>query len=1034
MIAPREVDYSAVASAGQARLWIVDQLVGGGVGFVPFAARITGPLDVRALNDALNRVVGRHEVLRTTYRMEGDSLLQDVHLWSPRRFLAAQDLALAADAGQSRPSVDALIAALAAEPLDLGRDLPLRAALHRVAPDEHVLTMLLHHICVDGQSMGVLLEDLAAEYGRATSNGAFPRPGEPSIQYADFATAEEEFLDGPEGATLRDFWRTTLTDLPDAVVLGTAKTVGAGSAEGAVRRSHLASETMAAVRHAAAANGTTPFMVLFTAFADMIRDRVRRDDVVLGLAATLRPEGANDAVGFFVNTLPVRVRASRRANVRARLQNVVAATLDALDHRALPFDQILAVAPTARRSAGSPLVQAMFAYDKGRPTLSLRGLQTVVLPVHTGASRLDLTVTVTEIDGAADVMFEYARDRVSDQIVRDIANEFQAAVLALVETPVHEERQSRRPPLPHQSLAAQSDGFLSQVARVIDRTPDHPAVACADVTLSYEQFGALAGSVATSLEQIVSRGSVLGLLVDRSATLPSILTGMLAAGCAYLPLDPALPESRLRFMVSDSEAAAVIHDGRHADLASRLRCRTVDVADLEGPRLERGGFLARCVATHPELVAYVLYTSGSTGTPKGVAVPHSALRVFANGIVEHIDLDPPGRWLAATAVTFDISVLELLWPLAHGFTIVVRPGAVREGSSVLADILRYDITHFGCTPSLLRSLVCTEGDRAAIARLRTLVIGGEAPPVGFVHELAELTRVVNAYGPTETTVYCSGSRVMPGVPLTVGRPFTDVAMRVVDERGREVPDGVEGEIQIGGPILARGYVQRPGLTARQFRPDPCGSGGRTYASGDIGVRLADGTFQIRGRVDNQVKVRGQRVELEEVEAHLAAHRSVAACVAGLRDGVLIAHVVLRDASADVSAIRHDLRGTTPEVMIPSLLVPVASLPLTERGKVDRRTVASWLLADVVDRPSHATVVATEPYVDDVVTLWREVLETTPDADTDFFDSGGHSLAAIRLIQAINQRFGIELPLHTVYDAPTPRALAAAVERSRRDTA
>ncbi|RPE27817.1 non-ribosomal peptide synthetase [Kitasatospora cineracea] len=1062
-------------SFAQRRLWFLNRAEDAGdVYNVPLVLALDGPLDAAALSGALADVLTRHESLRTVLA-ERDGVPRQVVLdaaeAAARVPLEVVEGVRADGDGGSPADGDGWVAGAvrqaAGAPFDLTADLPVRARLLRTGPERHVLVLVLHHVGADGWSLAPLCRDLAAAY-RARTGGGVPEWPALRVQYADYALWQRELLgaeDDPESLASRQlaFWRGALAGLPGPVALPLDRPRPAvpGHRGGAVPF-ELPAEAYAGLVRLARESGCTPFMVLHAALAVTLHAHGAGTDVPLGTALAGRTEEALDElVGFFVNTVVLRTDLSGDPTFRELLGRVREFDLAAFGHADLPFERLVEDLNPDRSGGHHPLFQTMLVLQNQRaPELDLPGVTVRDLSGAPTTSKFDLTFSLTETragDGGAGGgtvrlggYLEYAAELFDAGTARALADRF-ARVLALAVadpdravgdfdplTGPERERllaggRGEQRPLPGLNVP-------EQVARWAARTPGAPAVRDARTRLTYAELDARADALAAVLR---GRGAGRGALVALAAA-PSVeaVVGMLAvlrAGAAYLPVDPGYPAARIGQMLADARPALLL-TGPDVPAAVSAAATGVPRLALDAPLppapAGRGGPAG---PAGPAEAAYVIYTSGSTGRPKGVVVPHLALANHMAWMARHLGLTPDDRVLARTSTSFDASVWELWLPLTCGAEVCVAPaGANREPRELLDWMRRSDVTVAQFVPSHLALVLGEGGGRGGAERpsagLRAVLCGGEVLPRGLAEAVAGRWGVAvhNLYGPTEATIDATAHRVagpVAGGSVPIGRVVDGMRAYVLDGRLRPVPAGVAGELYLAGANLARGYLGRPGLTAERFVADPFGAdGSRMYRTGDLVRWGADGLLQYVARADEQVKLRGFRVEPGEVAAALLALPGVAAACAVVREDVpgrprLVGYAVAPGVAA--GALRGALAGVLPGYLVPEAVVVLEALPVLPNGKVDRSALpvpaegAGGAGAGRAPRTVREELLAG---------IFAEVLERAEvGPEEGFFELGGHSLLAMRVVGRVRSVLGAELAVRTLFEHPTAAALARVLE-------
>ena len=1096
-------------SFAQRRLWFLDRLDPGSPASNVFRAfTLAGRLATVALGRALAEITRRHEALRTIFPAappldEPRQLVAAPAAEAARRSLPSIDLrGLPAAARRAQAAV--LARREAARAFDLARGPLLRASLVRLGREEHVLLLTLHHIVGDGWSLGLLLGELSVLYPAFAAGLPSPLP-EPGLQYPDFAVWQRERLATPSWLRAElDWWRGQIGDTATVLELPADRPRPArASSRGTIVRLGVPAALAGELRALARDAGATLFMTLLAAFETLLCRTTGQSEFLVGttVAGRGRPE-IEAVVGTFANTLALTAAVGGNPGFRQLLARVRAATVAAYGHQELPFDCLVEAMQPERHLAHHPLYQVMLNLQNLPPAaLSLSGLAVGALDVERGLSKLDLTLELIETGGEIAGYLEYATDLFEAPTIARMSGHLLTLLAGIAADPG---RGVAELPLlgaaeRHQLLLAWNPhghgprpAVPALIAAQARRTPDAPAVLFADRVLTYGELDARANRLARALRR---RGAgpdtPIGLCLERSLEMAVGLLAVLKAGAAYVPLDPGYPRERLALMLADTRMALALTAGEAA-------ARLADAAapDLAILSLDDAAALSASEASgdpdweiEPEGLAYVVYTSGSTGRPKGVGVPHRALANHATECASHYQLGGDDRVLQFTSLSFDITSEEVFPTWISGGAVVPRlPGLFPAFAELEALATRHRVTVLNLPTAYWHEWVSElyRLGRRPPESLRLVVIGTEQAHPERLAEWLTLTggasddeldrrhgrhvrrpRFANSYASTECTVtaliHLSGpaslARARAGCRIPVGRPIENCRVYVLDARFEPVPIGVPGDVYIGGANVSRGYLGQPERTAASFLPDPfaaCGAGGRLYRQGDRGRFLPSGELECLGRSDDQVKVRGYRIEPGEVEAVLARHPAVQECVVLARDdgpagrrlvgyvasaarsqrrGAELPDAALAPGAAELQAF---LRATLPEYMVPSRLVILATLPLTSNGKVDRRALLRIDPRREAGAPSAAPgATAAEagdgsPLAGVVAAVWEQVLgREVADLDANFFDLGGHSLLATRVIARLREALGVELPLRTLFEHPTPAGMAREAAAARR---
>jgi len=1060
-------------SFAQQRLWFLDRLMPGSAAYnVPLAIHLTGDLDPAALAAAFSALAERQAALRTTFALVDGEPAQRI---APPA--AAARLPLVDGSALPAPARDEWVrrhaADLARRPFDLARGPLLRLALVRMDAGAHVLLVCLHHTISDGWSLQILLREIAVLYGAVVAARQDPgalasRPAalpELPIQYTDFACWQRDQARAGDLDEQLAYWRARLAGAPTVVELAADRPRPAlPELRGGVAEISLPAALAGGVRELALRHDSTPFMVLLGVLAALLARHGAPEDLLLGtlVAGRHRPE-TEGLIGFFANTLVLRIDGAGDPTFAELLARVREATLGAFAHQDVPFERLVEQLAPERSLRHMPLFQVLFVLQNVVPAaVEIPGLRMAPLPSATGLTRLDLGLTAALADDGLTIAAEYSAELFDSTTVRRLLVRFGRLAAAAAAAP--ERRLSALSPLPaserHQLVAEWAQGAAevpgdSLLHRLFEaavaRGPEHVALVCGEERLTYAALNGRADALARRLRELgVGPERTVGLLMQRRPALIVAILAVLKAGGAYLPLAADSPADRLAFVLDDAAVHLAIAD---PDLAPRLAGSGVRVLEAESWAPATAAGAARTLTGDPDLAAgrdlacgpanlcYVIYTSGSTGRPKGVMVPHAAVAATLRWRLARFGLTPADRVLQNIAFTFDPSLWQIFGALLSGARLVlVPPGGQQDFSGLVRTIARERVTITDLAPSMLRAFLEQDG-LDGCGSLRLLFAGGEALEPELARRFAARfpgAELYNIYGPTEAAIDASTWRCAPrpaAATLPIGAPIHGKRLLVLGRDLEPAPLGVPGELFIGGAALARGYLGRPDLTAERFLPDPFSAGdpgARLYRTGDLVRHLADGLLDFVGRVDRQVKVRGFRIELGEVEAALARHPRVReAVVEARRDPAgetrLIAWFAPDWPSAPAE-LRALLSDSLPAYMAPAALVGMAALPRTASGKVDREALpepAETGAGAAPGGPESRFAAPASAHERTLAAIWRELLaRDRVGIDDNFFDLGGHSLLLVRLQARIQQALGREVPLVDLFGYPTIRSLAA----------
>ncbi|MFD2415903.1 non-ribosomal peptide synthetase [Amycolatopsis pigmentata] len=1018
-------DVSLPLSSGQRRLWTLfddDAAIAAYNDAITYTLR--GPLDHDVLRAALDELVARHEALRTRLVVRDGTLGQRAEARGLGCPLTVTDLS-----GRHH-LLDELVHTDLHETFDPKRAPLLRARLVILGPDHHVLLMVVHHSVYDGWSLRILLRELGMVYTALVRGERADLP-EPSWQFSDYARWEAEWLAGAEPAPHEAYWSERLAGVPALLELPTDRP---RPAEQDYRGGHVpvlfGEELTAALKTVARDHGVTLYSTILTCWFILLSRLSGQDDIVVGVPAANRgrPETEN-LFGFLANTLPLRAGLAGSPSGAALLKRVRASLREAADHVELPFERMIELVNPPRSPAHTPLFQTMVSWVPDRNgLLELAGVQAVPREIPDIPAKFDLVLTLADKEGgvAGDLDFALALyDRATaERFVRYLLRlAWQIAERPDDEVASYElmDEAERRALLADWSTGPEAEprpgGLVERFEAWADRCPDRTAVVAGEARLSYAELDRRACRLAGALRaRGVRPGQLVGLRTGRTAELVVGLLGILKAGAVYLPLDPAQPATRLAAMVEDAAPALVLDDDN----------LPVSAVESEVDSDGRAGIRAA-----PEDAAYVIYTSGSTGRPKGVVVTHRSLLALFDQWVARFGAIPGEAASAWSGIGFDASLHELLLPLTSGGVLHVVPEDMRgDPSALMAWLREHQVAQAFLPPAYIRWIDEDPAGRLAGLSLRLVLTGVESLPEAALARMTGVLpglRVLFGYGPTEATLYAvayTGQRLLER-SCPIGKPLPGSRLYLLDQQLRPVPPGVVGEVHLAGACLARGYLHRPDLTAERFVPDPFRPGERMYRTGDLARWLPNGDAVYVGRRDDQVKVRGFRVEPGEVEATLLAVPGVReAAVLVDRDGEprLLAGVA-SDKGWTPHEWREALADRLPDYMIPSTIAEFDRLPLSRNGKLDREA----LLENIRDAvPAQVNTASPRDHVElALYRIWRNLLRHPAIGISDtFFDVGGTSVSAIKLVHAISAEFGRLLPVREVILHPTIEELAA----------
>jgi amino acid adenylation domain-containing protein len=1033
-------------SPAQQRQWFLWRLDPSSTAYhIATVLHLSGTLDAEAMRRAFSDLVARHEILRTVFQTAADGTPEQRIVPAAGIVLERMDLSAAAPQDQ-KAAADGIVRGLNAEPFDLARAPLLRAVLLRLGAQAHRLVLVMHHIVSDAVSMQVLVDDLAACYRNARDADQTDAMPVLPIQYADYAAWQGDWLASGVRERQLAYWKDRLGDEHPVLSLPTDRPRAAVARYQASRHTlTLPPELVNGLRHMAASQGATLFMALLTGLQALLHRHTGQRDIRVGVPfANRHHAGTEGLMGFFVNTLVLRNVLDGRTTLGQALASSREATLGAQANQDLPFEQLVEALQPDRSLAHQPLFQVLFnqTSEDLRRFVSLTGLRAEAQSIDGRIAQFELSVEVRERGhGAVTVDWLYAEELFDAETVARLAEHHLRLLSALASNPglavgeVDLLSAPERGRLTAWSQGEQGYPVEDRVHALFERQvqlrPKTPALRFADDVLSYEELDMRANQLANHLVALgVKPETRVGIAMERSVEMVVGLLGIMKAGGAYVPLDPEHPRDRIDYMVQDSRIGLLL-------TVSALRGKLPagpSVIELDALDLSAGPAVRPDVALHGENLVYVIYTSGSTGTPKGAGNRHRALCNRLAWGQRHQPLQTDDVVLQKTPFSFDISFWEFFWPLSVGATLVLAgPGEHRDPARLTHLIAHHGVTTIHFVPSMLQAFLAFD-EAASCQRLRRILCSGEALSAELQARTLQVfpqATLLNLYGPTEAAVEvtywdcCDDGRAT----VPIGRPIGHLLTHLLDESLNPVPQGVAGELYLGGLGLARGYWDRPGLTAERFVADPLDhTGARLYRTGDLARWRADGQIEYLGRMDHQAKIRGFRVELGEVEAALQALPGVREATVVTDQGawgVRLVAYVSGDASLDerIDLVRQDLGRTLPDYMVPSVVMKLDRLPLNANGKVDRKAlpapVARVRSGFAAPKGRVATVIAQ---------LWSEVLGTGQmGLDDNFFDLGGHSLMLIRMHKLLQERLQITVSVLDLFQYPSVGALSRHIE-------
>ena len=1063
-------------SFSQTRMWLLDQLNPGNPAYNrPSNLQLLGKLNVAALEQSLNEIVHRHQVLRTSFPAKNGQPVQEI---APNLRVTLPVVNLSHLSSEARNhEVQKLAVEEAQRPFELSQLPLIRATLLKLEQKEHILLLTMHHIIFDGWSMGVLLQELTKIYQAFSQKKRSPLP-ELAIQYADFAYWQRQRLQGKKLESQLDYWKQELKGNLPVLELPTDRPRAAIQTHNGAREYLLLPENLSVSLLALSKQErVTLFMTLLAAFQVLLYRYTGQEDIIVGSPVAGRESlETEQLIGVFINTIVLRSRLEKDLTFQQLLQKVKETALAAYANQNLPFEKLIEELRPERDWSHTPLFQVLFQLRSHvRETWKVADLTVRDFQRDMGIAQFDLSLDMVEGAAGLSCVFQYNSDLFDSSTIKCMAGNFQTLLEGIV---AHPEQNIAKLPIlteaeryqilkwndtrvdyPQQKCIHQL--FEEQVTR----TPDEVAVVFGERQLTYRELNQRANQLAHYLQKLgVKPETLVGICLERSHLMVIGLLGILKSGSTYVPLDPNYPAHRLALMVEDSQLSILLTEKESAQIIPNYSGIEINLdtdwstGESNPPfippnRGDRGGFKITLESSEnlriqitSQNLAYIIYTSGSTGKPKGVQINHQGVVNFLTSMAREPGIASDDVLLAVTSISFDIAVLELFLPLTVGAKVIIASQSdTNNVIQLLKLISQAGVTMMQATPVTWKMLQAGKWEQ--IQPLKMLC-GGEA----MSEELAawmlqQCSSLWNVYGPTEATIWATLHQVRPHQkPIPIGHPLANTRIKILDTCGQLVPIGVSGEIHIGGVQLARGYLNRPQLTREKFISIPpaplvkggAGSGGikgdSLYKTGDLGRYLSDGSIECLGRLDNQVKIRGFRIELGEIEGNLMLHPEINNCVVTAREDItgdkrLVACMVpCGESTPKNEDLRSFLRQKLPGYMIPSHFVFLEQFPLTPNGKIDRQALPAPDLQQLT--PVERFVPPRNQTEQHLSNIWSRLLNLEPiSIDDNFFDLGGHSLLAIKLFAAIEEQWGQKLPLNTLFDTPTIRQLGKLLNKS-----
>jgi amino acid adenylation domain-containing protein len=1057
-LTPVSRDQFLPLSFAQQRLWFIDQLEGENCVYnVPFFWQISGLLNINALEQAITAIVHRHEVLRTNFCVINESPIQVIHPHPQMKMQVLDWRQLTAEDQLSK--AQHLATTELQQSFDLSNAPLLRVKLLQLADQSHLLLLVIHHIVCDGWSMGIFRQELFTLYTAFCRQESSPLP-ELSLQYADFAHWQRQWLQGDVLQNQLNYWQKQLAAVPPLLELPTDRPrPSTQTYRGSSEFLQLDQDVTQQLKHLSQQSGTTLFMTLLTVFTLLLSRYTGQEDIVVGSAIANRNRQETESlIGFFVNTLALRTNLQGNPTFKELLERVKQVTLDAYDHQDLPFEKLVDELGLERSLAHHPLFQVAFGLENGTPEqIEIPGLTLTRFEWENTTTLFNLSLIFRETSHGLTGEWEYATDSFADETIQRMTGHFEVLLKQILDNPhqsintlsllTEDERQQLQIWNQTQTEYPQDQTLVSIFELQVAKNPENLAVVFEShvrgnskelKTLNYQELNQKANQLADYLIETyqIQADTLIGISVERSLEMIIGVLGVTKAGGAYVPIDPNYPPERIRFMLEDAGISVLLTQSFLVDklpldgLENSVKVIYLDDSSwfdfAHHPRKDAKA--QRKNQVKPENLAYVIYTSGSTGKPKGVMIEHKAIVNLALAWAEKFQVQNYSRLLQFGSFSFDLSIGEIATALSAGACLYLgNKDTLLPGQSLVNFLTEHKITHGFLSPSALSVL-----PKASFPDLQCLTVGGEACPAELVSQWGREQHLYNCYGPTESTVTAAIYLCQPnGEKPAIGKPIPNANIYILDANNQLLPPGIPGELCISGVGLARGYLNRPETTAEKFMEiDLFGKTERIYKTGDLAKWNAKGNLEYLGRIDEQVKLRGFRIELGEIESLLLQHPLVQEAVVILyeidNNPRLVAYIMATEKSANVAEkVREYLKNRLPNYMIPSQIMVLDQFPLTANGKLDRRALPAPDTTASTDLEIPVT-----PTEELLASLWQGLLKVKSVGRSDnFFELGGHSLLATQLVTRIRDIFGVEVPVRKIFEQNILSELAREIDQA-----
>ncbi|WP_459209686.1 non-ribosomal peptide synthase/polyketide synthase [Aquimarina rhabdastrellae] len=1025
----------------QERLWFIDQLQGSVAYHIPGVQYIEGALDVEKLQKAIASVVQKHEVLHTVYKSEKGLPYQTKI--SPLDFVVDH-------IEIEENKVDSYIQKSIKEPFDLANDYMLRAEILQVQKDVFYLVIVMHHIASDGWSLPIVINEIQQTYAQNEDTNTLP------IQYADYSIWQRETVTTQELDEQLKYWEQQLTHNTPLQLPTDYQRPVVQDLAGAQYRFSLNKEITKGLKSLSKENEATLFMTMMSLYKVVLHRYTGESDITVGTPVANRPYAElSDLIGFFVNTIAIRSQLESDLTFTQVLTQTKTTTLEAYQYQEVPFEKIVERVASERDQSRTPIFQTMLMLQNTEalaPAQFSETKNTLLKKYHTQTSKFDLSMEITEANEQLEIVLEYSTALFKPETIARFATHFMnLAAAVLVSADQNINTLELLPSLEkdtllnvfntHEEIEITHDTVLDLFEKQVTSQPEATALLHEDTTYSYQELATKSNQLANYLIEVgVENGALVPICMDRSLEMVVTIFAVLKTGAAYIPIDPKYPQNRIDFILKDTAATTVITTAEYQALFKNQQTVTTVTLDTIEEKVKQQSLTKPQRIVTPEQLAYIIYTSGTTGTPKGVMIQHRSLMALLYGMDKAYPVTKEDRLLLKTTFTFDVSVYELFGWIYQGASLgILTKGGETELPVLIQTLASQKITHFNLVPSLFAVFIeaLQQQEKIDLEHLKYVMLAGERLPLELIiayRKLGLKASLENIYGPTEATIYSSyfdtSSVVETAVNIPIGKPFATTSLYVLNDKNEAQPIGVKGELCIGGTQVAKGYWNRPDLTADKFIENPFKAGDRLYKTGDVVRWLPNGIIEYLGRKDNQVKLRGYRIELGEIEATLDRLEVIKQSVVMVKQDALLVAYITPEAEYDTAFVEAKLRESLPAYMIPNHFITMEAFPLNPSGKIDRKRLPEpqdLAASDEIVTPTNKTE-------EELVRIWQTLLQKEAiSTQANFFEIGGHSLLAVRMLTAIQDVFQVTLSVKDLFQYTTITQLAAYVAQQETGT-